>query len=611
MIWEWDQIVSVMRQRRDADSTLIRGMIQVRDRYNADVVTPSPSVSGVAAANRPGPNFFQEGIDGLARTANESLPKIYCPVLDPEKDSSRKLASRREGALYGAWYENQLELLLYRGFRHLAAYGTHAMVVLPDDKLERASIALRDPLTAYPELRAADDIRSPDNCGFLFARSAQWITAHYPQAEKFVKIGPQQGWDTLWDVVEWIDEESIVIGIMGPRFPAYGAADARPYGQNALMLGRWPNKAGRCTVVVPRRATLDRIMGQMAAMINYSDLFSDMLYLQITATEKATFPDLVVMSRNGEVPELVGDKWQDGRTGNVNMLVNGQMEVIGKEAGPGTMPMLQLIDNHIRGSSGASTLYGGANGGMRTGVGVDALGDFSVNPMAAEAMKIMAYSLSELNVSWMDVQKGYYGDKKFTCILGLSGSAKTVQYIPNRDFKDTSNVVAYLAPGVDMNRYATAVAQMVATDMMSKKTGREKSPLIDSPQEEEQYVAIEKATDAALAGFAQEIAQGAKSSTEAALFAKYIASGMTTFDALIQAAADMKTQGAAQGAPGGPPATAPDGSSIPPALAQALAAQQAGPQQQPGNSIPAAAPGSMNLRHVLQGVNETVSPSAV
>ena len=50
----------------------------------------------------------------------------------------------------------------------------------------------------------------------------------------------------------------------------------------------------------------------------------------------------------------------------------------------------------------------------------------------------------------MDVQKGYYGDKKFTCILGLSGSAKTVQYIPNRDFKDTSNVVAYLAPGVDM-----------------------------------------------------------------------------------------------------------------------------------------------------------------
>ena len=94
------------------------------------------------------------------------------------------------------------------------------------------------------------------------------------------------------------------------------------------------------------------------------------------------------MSRNGEVPELVGDKWQDGRTGNVNMLVNGQMEVIGKEAGPGTMPMLQLIDNHIRGSSGASTLYGGANGGMRTGVGVDALGDYSVNPMAAEAMKM-------------------------------------------------------------------------------------------------------------------------------------------------------------------------------------------------------------------------------
>ena len=78
----------------------------MRDRYNADVVTPSPSVSGVAAANRPGPNFFQEGIDGLARTANESLPKIYLSGPRPRKGQFAKtrLTTRRR-ALRGVGRE--------------------------------------------------------------------------------------------------------------------------------------------------------------------------------------------------------------------------------------------------------------------------------------------------------------------------------------------------------------------------------------------------------------------------------------------------------------------------------------------------------------------------
>ncbi len=607
----FDEIISLMRQRRTQDAVLIQAMIENRDRYNGDTVVIQPDVSSLPVANRPGPNFFQETVDGQARLANATMPKITTPAKNPESKRSEHLAELRQGLLYGIWYESQLNLKLARSFRHLIAYGTHALIVVPDEELGRADIQVRDPLTAYPELRAPDDIRPPRDCGFLFGRSAQWLTAHYPtKVPAYLAETVDKGWDTLWDVVEWVDEDEIVIGIMGPRFPAYGYADARPYGYNAVELGRWPNKAGMVPVVAPRRATLDQIMGQLTAMINYSDLYGRMLSLELVATEKAIFPDLAILSRTGDVPVLVGNRWQDGRTGNVNLITNAAVEVIGKEPGPGTIPVLTMIDSHIRGSMGSSPLYAGAPGGMRTGAGIDALGDFNVNPMVAESQSIMERSLVEVNKAVIAVEKGYFGKQPRTFVLGMSGSIKTVTVTPETEIDSDLNVVSYLAPGADVNRYAVALTQLAATGIMSQRTARDKHPLIDDPLEEEQFVALEKISDAVLAGMAQEIAQGQMSTATAARAAQMIEKGATVYDALLKAAAEAATGAPAPGDQGGPPPTGAGGQPVPPGLAQMLAAQGAGPQAQPGNAIPAAPPGLMNLRHVLQGMNEQSSPNA-
>ncbi len=950
----FDEIISLMRQRRTQDAALIQAMIENRDRYNGTVVVPMPDVSSLPVANRPGPNFFQESVDGHARLANAMLPKIDCPTRNPGSERSEKLASLRQGMLYGMWYESQLQLKLGRSYRQLAAYGTHAMVVVPDDHLGRPDIQIRDALTCvdpsteiltkrgwlrydelelddevagydvdtqssrwtnldkvnifdydgdmvtverrglsmfltpdhrcvvdyrqsrdvnrasgdvhivnardlkrghyiprsstwdeygeksigvdlaalcgwvaaegnyngkykyvylsqsqswnpehvaeidallsrlpnfpinregrhtvrrsvkelwrherhrngkievewrlplglgqeiqrlmpdkllgpwclelppderrallhafidgdgapngrngwqifqklrqnldilqmiavtlgyksnlspsadgskwvlyvqnsrkfvslngraerdrqeiprehyrgvvwcpttgtgtwfarrngsvfitgncYPELRSPDDIRPPKDCGFLFARSAQWLVEHYPDTvPNFLAQTVDKGWDTLWDVVEWIDEDDIVIGVMGPRFPAYGYADARPYGYNAIELGRWPNKAGMVPVVAPRRTTLDMVMGQLTAMINYSDLFGRMLSLQLVATEKAIFPDLAILSRTGDVPTLVGGTWKDGRTGDVNLITNAAVEMIGKEPGPGTIPVLQMIDQHIRGGTGAAPMFAGNNAGMRTGAGVDALGDFAVNPMVAESQSIMERSLVEVNKAVIAVAKGYYGNKTFTFPLGLSGSRKTVTLTPEKDLDSDLNVVTYIAPGADINRYAVALTQLNATGIISRKTARDKHPMVDDAAEEEQFVALEKLNDATLAAAANEIAQGSPTMSTAvvARAAQHVASGMSMYEAFLHAQAEAATQAPAPGAQGGPPATGPGGQPIPPGLAQMLAAQGAGPQAGPGNPIQSAPPGLMNLRHVLQGVNENISPGAV
>jgi hypothetical protein len=612
------EIVSIMQQRRNMDQMLFRAIIENRDRYNGDVIVPMPDVSSLPAAQRPGPNFFQEAIDGHARSANVTLPKISCPVDNPGSPASIEKSGRRQGALYSAWYDTQLDLKLDRTYRHLAAYGTMAMIVSPDDKRQRATIEIRDPLTAYPELRAPDDIRTPSDCGFLYARSPQWIAANYPQAPDYLKKSDARGWDTLWDMVEWIDEDDIVIGVMGPRVPAYGYSDARPYGQSATELGRWKNKAGMTTVVVPRRATLDRIMGQMTSMINYSDLFARMLSLQLVATEKATFPDMVVMSRTGTMPQLIGGKWQDGRSGNVNVVLDGVVEAVGKEPGPGTMPMLQLVDAHIRGTGGASPLYGGNAGGARSGAQVDAIGDYSVNPMVAESQRVMQRSLVEINKQWMSVMKGYYGEKTFTCILGLPGSAKTVTFTPDKDFTSLENVVAYSSPGTDPNKLAVALTQLAATNIISRRTARVGHPLVQDEEEEEQFVSIEKMTDATIAGFTNEIAQGQQTSAVGARATELVAKGTPAYLAIGQAIAEAAAGPGAGTAPDGGAPTGPDGQPMSPGLASLMASQGGGltpkglvpANAPPGSTVPGPNPDLMNFRHVLQGLNEQASPGA-
>jgi hypothetical protein len=253
---------------------------------------------------------------------------------------------------------------------------------------------------------------------------------------------------------------------------------------------------------------------------------------------------------------------------------------------------------------------------MRTGAGIDALGDYGVNPMSAEIQMIMQQTLSEANRVWMEVQKGYYGDKKFTCILGLAGSAKVIQYTPNKDFKDTANVVAYVSPGADENKLAVAVTQLAATEIISRHTARVLHPMVNDEDEEEQFVTLEKMNDATLAAAANEIAQGSPSMTTAvvARAAEKIAGGMPMYRAFLQATAEAATQAPAPGAEGGPapgaPPGAPPGSApMAPGLAQLLASQGAGAAP-PGTTVPAPNPDLMSLRHTIQGISEQMSPGA-
>jgi hypothetical protein len=601
----FNMIVSVMRQRRSQDSILIRQAIDIRDRYNGDVVIPMPDVKDQPTIDPPTPRLITQAIDGTAMTAASSRPVIECPILNMSSSRSKTASETRRKALYAGWFESQIEIKMYRSYRHLAGYGTCCWVVMPDTQRECAVIELRDPLTAYPELRAPDDIRDPLNVGFIYGRSADWIQRAYPNvANNFLANAAGKNWDTLWDMVEWIDEDEIVIGILGPRMPAYSPQDSRPYGYGGFELARWKNKAGRVTAVIPRRVTLDRIMGQISAMIGTVDLFTRMSALEVLANEEHVFPDIVVLGRDPNIPpEVVSGSWRDGRTGQAN-LVTGASDVkyLQTGASPGVEESLQRLEESIREVGGANPMMAGQNAGMRTGRGLATLGSFSVDPRSQEIQIIQSYALTEVNKAWIAVTKGYFGAKHFSMFTGLSGASSTVDFDP-KDLDSDLNAVKYPIPGADINQMSVAVSQLVGSKLIDRRTGRIIHPLIDDPDEVERLIAMQDMTDAISASAQQQMSTGAMPLVDAARTLVLLEQGKGWAEALTTAHNEAQERQAAQAPPPGP------GQAASPSAMPGLSPPGAGAESQPPPAIPQPGPSLANFRQLTQQLKANPNPT--
>lgn len=565
----FDEIVSLARQRRSQDSLMIRQMIDARDRYNGDVVLPLPDVNGAPDMEPPTPRLIAEAIDGSAMRASSPNPQIVVPTLGSATNLAVRRADIRRRALYAAWEDSQLRIKLYRSYRHLVGYGTNCWVVIPDDGEKIAKIELRDPLTAYPELRNQDDIREPRNVIFIYGRSIDWIIGHYPNTRGFFYNAANRNWDTLWDIVEYIDQDEIVIGILGPRMPAYSPQDARPYGYNGFELCRFRNRAGMVPVVCPRRVTLDRIQGQMATMVGSVDLHARLTALELAAAEKHVFPDLVMLSEPNQIADVASGNWEDGRTGNVNIVRNARGVQYLTNATPPFVPeMVQGLEDSIRESGGASSMFGGQNpNSLRTGRAIDVMGSFAIDPRVEEAQRIQAKAMTVLNEAWLEVERGYFPNKKYVLFTGLPGDNSTVEFTPSKDFDDCSNVVMYPIPGADVSQMSVAISQLVGSRLMSLRTGRVKHPFIDDADLEERQIAGDAIEAALIQGAAQQIATGAMPITDAARVKELMDEGKTLTEALQTAQKEAQERQAAQAPPPQP-------------------GQNTAPGQQPGLSLP-------------------------
>lgn len=567
----WEQIYSQVWARRQNQSLIFRQMLQVRDHYNGDIVIPIADVKGHKSSAPMSARLVTEAIDSQSRLCSMSRPNITAPPLEAFNPASSQVANKRRKAWYARWDENALgDILLRRHYRFLSGYGSSCFVVMPDFKGNGcAKIELRNPLGLYPELRSMDDVREPRNLATIYGRSVDWIQANYPEARDW--LGTQAHLQGLWDIVEWIDDKCIVIGILGPRgFGEEWSWVRAEGGMRGYELRRWRNRADMVPVAVPRRITLDRLMGITDASLAAIEQMERMVILNDIAAEKYVFPDMLIMGTDGREARLLNGTWRDGRSGVPNEMVDGEFKFVQASPGPLTNPNIDRAERNFRISTGLVPQTGGETGGagLRTGRAIDAIGGYSVDPRVQELQEVTTRCLKVVNEAIAAVELGYAPSQKYTVFSGWPGEHGLVEYTPKEIFKESRhNVVSYSFPGTNISEISTAIGQLLGEGVMSHATARREHPLIEDPDGEERAVNLEKMTDAMFAAQLAQAQQGALPLIDQVRAMELYANGKTIWEAVQQASREAQERQAAQAPP--------------PEAGQATA-----PEQQPGLALP-------------------------
>lgn len=551
----WEEIRGIIEQRRSADTALKQQMIEIRDRYNGDYIVPLPSVDGSPELDPPVPRLIADGIDGMALSSASVRPVITVPAIDPAKETgvrSREYARTRRRAYYATWHRSQLATLLRRAYRQLTGYGEMALVVVPDFKTDHARIELRDALTSYPEQRTAADVRQPENVGFIFGRSGQWVANRFPQAAELVgKLGVEH-MDTIWDLVEWIDEDIVSIGLLGPRTPPWRIDTAVREGEYSVELKRWPNRAGMAPVACTRRVTLDRVAGQVSNIVGMTDLHARLMALDVLAAEKAIYPDRFVMGQDGRPPQLLSGKWHDGRSGKTNLLTDAvQIGELQSSPGPLTHPVLDRLESAARQSGGVHPFFSGLQPGtnLRTGRAIDSFQAASVNPRIQEMQELMAQALSYINEGIANVEKGYWASKSYTVFSGWPSDMGHVEYTPKTHYESTDNVVSYDYPGTDAAGAAVTTAQLIGAGMLSRYTAMTRHPFVEDPEGENKRIIEEQLDNAVLASVQQGATSGAMPVIDLARIKQLVQEGQPIDEAVMTADEEARERQASEAPP--------------------------------------------------------------
>jgi hypothetical protein len=574
MSWTITQIAEEMARRRIAQSPLIERMIEVRDRTNGDVVVPVPEMDDDIPLATLAPLLIADAVEFPATMAAQVAPNLMVPALTPGKQTGKHsvdYASRRRKALSWTWQKSWWDLLIGRFYRHLTGYGTSALVVDLDVRNRRPRLSLRDPLSAYPEPKSPEDLSLPMNIGFVTGLSLDTLHRSYPQTKilaphgaGFATSAGSGGEGEMWDVVEWMTDDEIVIGLLGPR------NDWRSWTSDPVRwsheLARYPNVLGRCPAVMARKVTLDRVISQLSNLIGHGDMIAKLMYLDIRATEKSIFPDKYVISKTGQNPRLSDGEWHDGESGMVNLVLDA--DAIGEIRGtpdPNNKMTMDRIERNMRVSSGLVPQAGGETyGALRTGRGIDALMGAALDPKTAELHHVAERYFSEANeLILLGYRKMW---PKRTYSVGGESDSDAVSFVPETHVETDENGdlflenrVKYPVPGMDDINATQVIGQMQGTGLVSQKAARRMHPHVEDPEGEERQILVEQLDSMTLAALGQRAGAGGVPPEDMAALAIEIRKGMSLNEAIIAVnKAASERQAALPPAPGPEQLAAPE-----------------------------------------------------
>jgi hypothetical protein len=555
-----EEIMSLYHERRGAQGLVINRMRELQTAVNGDVVTV---IRDLDRAEKPKvANLVKQSLDEIAMRIAENPAMIDCPPLKPHIDKSVRLAEQREAVLYGWWDWNQIPKKTFRVARHLQGYGMTVSAVHPDMTRGIPKIELRNPLTTFPAPSSDPDDMLPHDVIFVYQHTMGWLKRVYPKAYDKVASPRSKPSDTV-DVLEYDDaDETVLIAMSKPDYSNIYNSPSTNSAVKTVRIDQYVNLAKRPRVVVAGRVTLDRLMGQFDGVLPLYQARAHMFALEMIAAEKGIFPDMVIegFPNSNAQPTLVSGDWQDGRTGNINMLQNGSVKTLPMNPGVFGMQAIDRLQQSEMQESRTPAEFGGLSPtNVRTnarGAGVMAS---TIDSTIGEAQVIIASALQEQNKVCIAVAKGWFGNTPKSIYVSWKGAKGQVEYTPNVTFETDNNVVSYAMAGTDKQNLIIAIESSVGAGIMSTDRGMELHPMVDDKEKETRQIALESLRKTGLTLLEQQAAQGQMQMTDyVAVILAFKKDGMNVEDAMLAAHAQaQKAQAAQVAAP--PPVGAPEG----------------------------------------------------
>lgn len=440
-------------------------------------------------------NLIQSGIDQHAMRIASVSPFCDFPPTRTGKEAADRARDRRN-TVYGWWAKNRMDLLLPRRARDLIACATAPVVIRPpvdarSDRVDRQIPRwhVRSPVATYPAPGLNPDELLPDDCIFSFRRSFKWLTEHYDLAGLQTKRDTTPA--TLFDCLEYIDSESIVLIVLGQREPYDTPSD-----RGDLEVSRIPNRAERPLAVVPGRITLGRLAGQFDQMIGMYLASAKLWGLHLHGVARAIFGETWLSANPGETPNIVQEA--DPIEGIPGIVEGGALQNIRPDPGFQTIPALSMLERNQRITSAVPAEFGGEGASnvrtaRRGGQVLSAAVDFPVQ----EHQRILAASLEEENRAAIAIAKAYSGNIRVS--FHVPGARQRLTYTADAIFGETDDhTVSYAYPGADTNSLVIEGGQRVGMETMSHRSFMEIDPMVKDPELEMDRIVAEKLQAAGL-----------------------------------------------------------------------------------------------------------------
>lgn len=581
----FEEIVSLYHARERARAPEFRIAMDVREQYDGDVVIPLP---GLDKDERPGvANLLALGLDQTSMRIASTTPDMFWPPVKSGERYRRQADKRHKAVRY--WHrKNNLDIRDGRRARVFTGMGTAPTNLVPDFKLNIPRWDFHDALRTYPAPSTDLDNMVPEDVIYAFDRSLQWLKWHYPeQMERLArKRGEHEKEDEMFTLLEYIDCESRILGVIGKKAdPLYISSSGQEwYGEDCMELVNAPNKAERCTAVIPGRVSLGRRHGQFDGMLGMFQQQAMLQALSVIATKKGVFPDEWIIARANETPEII--RVANGLAGEIGVIMGGDIKVQPTDPSYQTPQMIDRLERYQRVDGGIPSQFGGENpSNVRTGRASDGTLGAQIDFTVQEAQKILARAREEENKIAVAIDRAYWNAPK-QFYVSWKGNYESDEYTPKELWTTDEHEVKYAHAGVDENGRTIEIGQLVGMGLIGKEEARRLHPLIHDANKAGDEVTAEGLEQALLAGLQSQASQpGANVADIAAIMKMVRDDDVPLADAILEQqriAQERQANQDAQGMPNGVDPNSPEaqpGMAAPGQGAEAGLAPVEGPSQ--------------------------------